>query len=60
VEPMQGLAKEIFALERYWLHGHGNSRWLFVAMGVAVQLQQANAYKERRSTWKIKQEVLGL
>jgi hypothetical protein len=28
-------------------------------MEVAVQLQQANAFKERRSTWKIKQEVLG-
>jgi len=28
--------------------------------GRKVQLQQANAFKERRSTWKIKQEVLGL
>ena len=42
------------------MRGHGNNRWLFAAMGVAVQLQQANAFKERRSTWKIKQEVLGL
>jgi hypothetical protein len=29
VRPMQGLAKEIFVLERYWMHGHGNSRCLF-------------------------------
>ncbi len=47
VEPMQGLVKEIFALERCWMRGHGNNRWLFAAMGVAVQLQQANAFKER-------------
>jgi len=29
-------------------------------MGVAVQLHQTHALKELRSTWKIKQEVLGL
>jgi hypothetical protein len=60
VEPMQGLVKEIFGVERCWMRGHRNNRWLLAAMGVAVQLHQANALQEERSTWKIKQEVLGL
>jgi hypothetical protein len=50
--------KDIFALERCWMRGHRNNRWLFAAMGVAVQLHQARALKTHRSTWKIKQEVL--
>jgi hypothetical protein len=60
VEPMQGLVKEICALERCWMRGHCHNRWLFAAMGVAMQLQQAKAFKGHCSTWKIKQEVLGL
>jgi hypothetical protein len=60
VEPMQGVVKDIFALERCWMRGHHNNRWLFAAMGVAVQLHQARAFKAHRSTWKIKQDVLGL
>lgn len=40
VEPMQGLMKEIFDLERRWMHGDENNRWLFAAMGVAVQITQ--------------------
>jgi hypothetical protein len=60
VEPMQGVVKDIFALDRCWMRGHRNNRWLFAAMGVAVQLHQARALKAHRSTWKIKQEVLGL
>ena len=60
VEPMQGVVKDIFTLERCWMRGHRNNRWLFAAMGVAVQLHQARALKAHRSTWRIKQEVLGL
>lgn len=60
VEPMQGVVKDIFALERCWMRGHRNNRWLFAAMGVAVQMHQARALDKRRSPWKIKQEVLGL
>jgi hypothetical protein len=60
VEPMQGVIKDIFALDRCWMRGHRHNRWLFAAMGVAVQLHQARALKAHRSTWKIKQEVLGL
>ena len=60
VEPMQGVVKEIFGLERCWMRGHRHNRWLFAAMGVAVQLHQAHALQEKRSTWKIKHEVLGL
>jgi hypothetical protein len=60
VEPMQGLVKDIFGFERWWMRGQRKNRWLFATMGVAVQLQQAKALKERRSARKIKQEVLGL
>lgn len=60
VEPMQGVVKNIFALDRCWMRGQRNNRWLFAAMGVAVQLHQARALTAHRSTWKIKQEVLGL
>jgi hypothetical protein len=60
VEPMQGVVKDIFALDRCWMRGHRHNRWLFAAMGVAVQLHQARALKAHRSTWKITQEVLGL
>jgi hypothetical protein len=60
VEPRQGVSKDIFALDWCWMRGHRNNRWLFAAMGVAVQLHQARALKAHRSTWKIKQEVLGL
>ncbi len=59
VEPMQGLVKEIFDLDRCWMHGNRSNRWLFAAMGVTVQMHQFTAYKEKRSTWKIKDEVLG-
>jgi hypothetical protein len=60
VEPMQGLGKDIFTLERCWMRGHWPNCWLFAAMGVAVQRHQVRALKGQRSTWKIKQEVLGL
>jgi hypothetical protein len=60
VEPRQGVVQDIFALERCWMRGHRHHRWLCAAMGVAVQRPQARALKAQRSTWKIKQEVLGL
>ena len=60
VEPMQGVVKDLFALERCWMHGYRNNRWLFAAMGVTVQIHQARALKRQRSVWKIKQEILGL
>jgi hypothetical protein len=59
VEPMQGLVKEIFELERCWMRGNTNNRWLFAAMGVVVQLHQYRAWQAGRSTWAIKAEVLG-
>lgn len=59
VEPMQGLVKEIFDLDRCWMRGNATNRWLFAAMGLAVQMHQLRAYKEQRSAWKIKAEVLG-
>jgi hypothetical protein len=59
VEPMQGLLKDIFELERCWMRGNTNNRWLFAAMGVAVQMHQYRAWQAGRSPWAIKQEVLG-
>ncbi len=60
VEPMQGLMDDIFDLERCWMRGNDNNRWLFAAMGIAVQMAQLKAYKHKRSTWKIKTDVLGV
>lgn len=60
VEPMQGLIDNIFELERCWMRGNVNNRWLFAAMGVAVQMAQLHAYQDKRSTWDIKNEVLGV
>ena len=60
VEPMQGVVKDIFALERCWMRGPQHHRWLFAAMGVVVQLHQASALNVHRSPWKIKHEALGL
>jgi hypothetical protein len=59
VEPMQGLVKDIFELERCGMRGQENKRWLFAAMGVVVQMHQYRAWTEGRSPWAIKQEVLG-
>jgi len=60
VEPMQGLMDDIFDLDRCWMRGNDNNRWLFAAMGIAVQMAQLKAYKQKRSTWKIKTDVLGV
>ena len=60
VEPMQGLVKDIFELERCWMRGDANNRWVYAAMGIAVQMAQLKACRENQSTWKIKTEVLGV
>jgi len=59
VEPMQGLVKEIFDLDRCWMRRDDNNRWLFAAMGLAVQIHQLQAYRNHTSTWNIKSAVLG-
>lgn len=59
VAPRQGLLKDIFALERCWMRGNEHNRWVFAAMGVAVQRHQDRAGREGRSPWAIKSEVLG-
>jgi hypothetical protein len=59
VEPMQGLIKEIFDLDQCWMKGTENNRWLFAAMGLTVQMCQLKAYHQKRSTWKVKEDVLG-
>jgi hypothetical protein len=60
VEPMQGVVKEIFELESCWMRGDANNRWLFAAMCIAVQMAQEKAYASGKSTWRIKEEALGL
>ncbi len=60
VEPMQGLVKELFELDRCWMRGDESNRWLFAAMGIVVQMAQRSAYLNSTSTWNIKDEVLGL
>ena len=59
VEPMQGIVKDIFDLNRCWMRGNDNNRWLFAAMGLAVQMHQLKAYENNQSTWQIKNQVLG-
>jgi len=59
VEPMQGLITDIVDLETCWLRGQAPNRWLFAALGVVMQMHQYRAWQEGRSTWAIKQEVLG-
>jgi hypothetical protein len=59
VEPMQGLVKDIFELDRCWMRGDENNRWIFAAMGLTVQMHQLQAFKQGRSTWNIKDLVLG-
>ncbi len=60
VEPMQSLVKDIFDLDTCWMPGDASNRWLFAAMGIAVQIAQWNAWKQKTSTWQIKDAVLGL
>ena len=59
VEPMQGLVKDIFELNSCWMRGDENNRWLFAAMGLTIQMHQLQAFKQGRSTWNIKEMVLG-
>jgi len=35
-EPMQGQVKDIFELDRCWMGGDANNRWLFAAMGLTI------------------------
>ena len=36
-----------------------DNRWLFAAMGLTIQMHQLEAFKQGRSTWNIKELVLG-
>ena len=46
VEPMQGIVKDIFDLDRCWMRGDDNNRWLFAAMGLTIQMHQLDAFKK--------------
>jgi hypothetical protein len=56
---MQGIVKDIFDLNRCWMRGNNINRWLFAAMGLTVQMHQLIAYRNKKSTWQIKEQVLG-
>ncbi len=58
VEPMQGLVKDIFELDYFWMQCNAGNRWLFAAMGLTIQMHQLEAYRENQSTCKIITEVL--
>jgi hypothetical protein len=60
VEPMQGVVKEVFELDNCWMRDNANNRWLFAAMGVAIQIAQWKALNQKSSTWQIKSRVLGI
>lgn len=42
------------------MRGNENNRWIFAAMGVAVQVAQRIAYQQNQSTWVVKALVLGI
>lgn len=60
VEPMQGLIKDLFGLEDCPMRGNRSNRWLFAAMGIAVQMAPHEADQQNKSTWRIKEAVCGL
>jgi hypothetical protein len=59
VEAMQGLVNDILELDRCWMQDDASHRWLLTAMGLTVQMHQLQALKQGRSTWNIKELVLG-
>ena len=50
---------DIFELNRCWMRGDENKRWLFAAMGLTIQMHQLEEFKIGKSTWNIKERVLG-
>jgi hypothetical protein len=56
---MQGMVKDIFDLNRCWMRGDENNRWLFAAMGLTIKMHQLEAFKPGKSNWNIKERVLG-
>jgi hypothetical protein len=59
VEPMQGIVKDIFDSNRCWMRVNNNNHWLFVAMGLKVQMHQLIAYRNKKSTRQMKEQALG-
>lgn len=60
VEPMQGLIKQLFDLDRCWMRGDQNNRWVFAAMGVCIHMAQRQAARRSLSPFDITELVLGL
>jgi len=54
----RGLQRMFFDLDRSWMCGEENTRWLFAAMGLTIEMQQLDAFKKGRSTRNIKDQVL--
>jgi len=53
------MVNDIFELNRCWMSGCENNRWFFAAMGLSIQMHQLEAFKLVKSTWNIKEQVLG-
>jgi hypothetical protein len=53
VEPLQGLVKDIFELDRCWMRGEKSNQWLFAAMGITIQMHQLTAFKENDQFGKL-------
>jgi len=56
---MLELVKDIFELDRCWMCGDENNRLLFAKMGLTIKMRQLDARKKGKSTWNIKEQVLG-
>jgi hypothetical protein len=60
VEPLQGLIADIFDLQICHMRTKQNNRWMFAAMGIAIQIAQLDNWRQGISIWKIKSKVLGV
>jgi hypothetical protein len=49
----------ICKLNRCWILGDENSRRLFAAVDLTIQMHQLEAFKLGKSTWIIKEQVMG-
>ena len=48
------MVKDMFDMNRCWMLGAQNNRWLFVAIELTILAHQFDAFKKGRSTWDIK------
>lgn len=54
------MVKDMFDMNRWWMLGAQNNRWLFVAIELTILAHQFDAFKKGRSTWNIKKTGVGM